>query len=85
MGTSGLIPRIIRKARTGEYLGEWKGRATAEALEQWRQRFNASLMPGGVNAHLGQKAWILCNLEVYDQRTRQVVARHQAPMFEVVP
>lgn len=60
------------------------GKPSQDTIEAYRQRFNASLKPGGANAHLGETAHLLCNLEVYDQRTGEVVATHRAPMFETI-
>lgn len=82
-----IIPRTIRKARTGEYLGEWSkqcGKPTTDNLSDWRDRFNASLKPGGANAHLGPQYHIQCKLEIFDQRTKKVLATFNAPMFETI-
>jgi hypothetical protein len=88
MGRSYLITRIVRKVRTGEHLGEWRpsyGKPTSANLGTYRDAFNASLLPGGVNAHLGTGSWLLCNLEIYNQRTGKVEATYVAPMFETIP
>ena len=31
----------------------WKGRATDKRLEEWVAQYEASCLPGGANAHLG--------------------------------
>jgi len=83
-----LIPRIIR-TKQGKYLGQWvttvHGKPTPDNIEAWRQKFNASLLPGQANAHLGTAHWLLCSIEVFDQRKKQVLATGTAPMFEAIP
>jgi len=85
MGRSNIIPRIIRVRATGQHLGPWKGPATQKRLETWREQFNRSLKPGGANEHLGIRCHLQRQLEIYDQRTHQVITvGPQPPIFEIV-
>ena len=95
MGKTQIIPLIIRRSATKEYLSSWPvksktnvhglGQPTTERISQWRDKFNESLLKGGCNEHLGIKYWIQYKLEVYNQKTGQIVATFNPPMFEVIP
>jgi hypothetical protein len=95
MGRSITPQFVIRKARTKEVLGEWRVKArngakgygypTTDNISNYRDAFNKSLLPGGVNAHLTTESWLQCSLEIFDQFNKTVVAYYNAPMFEVIP
>jgi hypothetical protein len=64
----------------------WRGRATQKRLEQWRQDYNKSFNPGGVNFHVSQALGVVVHIShawIVDQRSGDVVAKTKMPMFEV--
>ena len=88
MGHTKLCPYVIRAPRKPDFWVVWDartcGRPTAANLEKWRTAFNQSLQPGGANEHLGDRAAINFEIEIFDQRTRVTVCRFNPPMFEMV-
>jgi hypothetical protein len=94
MGKTQIIPLIIRRSATKEFIASWPvksaanvhglGQPTSERLSQWRDKFNQSLKKGGCNEHLGMKYWMQYKIEVYNQKTGQVLAQYTPPMFEVI-
>lgn len=62
------------------------GRPTVKNLEAWRQKYNQSFQPGGVNGPRKADDVILhiSRAKVIRQSTGEVVAETVAPMFEVV-
>lgn len=69
------------------FAGWSHGRATVANLEKYRKALNASFLPGGVND--ARKAGLsvtpyYSGLRLVNQRTGAVVAKTNAPMFEVV-
>lgn len=89
MGHSKVIPIILRRSKTKQYIAPWNiktdGEATSDNIGKWRDGFNQSLLDGGANAHLGINHWLQCGLELYNQITKEVLATYTAPMFEVIP
>jgi hypothetical protein len=95
MGKTKIITRIIRRAKTGEYIAPWNvrsktnvhglGKPTPERLGEWRDNFNESLLKGGCNEHIGIRGWIQYKLEVFNQKTGIVEAEFNPPAFEVIP
>ena len=95
MGKTQIIPLIIRRARTKEFIASWPvksaanvyglGQPTEQRLSEWRDKFNMSLLAGGSNSHLGDKYRIQYGIEVYNQKTGEVLAQYNPPMFEVIP
>ena len=86
MGRTRLIARVVEYQhpwRGWQFLGEYRGRVSEAALSDYRNRYNASLLPGGVNAHVGINAWA-SNVRIRDQRTGAILATVQAPMFEAI-
>jgi hypothetical protein len=67
------------------YSQAWKGRATAERLEDWRKTMNQSFQAGGVNAHVSRAHGMVPHINyarIVEQRTGRVVAVATMPMFE---
>ena len=58
------------------------GVPTIRNLEAWRDSYNKSFQPGGVNAHL-TNAYIW-DAHIIHQPTGITVIKFKAPMFEVV-
>lgn len=89
MGKTKIMRLVLRKAKNKEFVAEWKpkeyGQPTTENIGKWRDHFNQSLLPGGINAHIGVDGWLQCKLEIYNQITQQVIAAYSAPMFESIP
>jgi hypothetical protein len=94
MGKSRIVPRVIRihggYFDTGNTLGmsmQYKGRATEKGIENYITKLMQSTKKGGSNYHLakGRKVEIAppSSAEIYDQRTRSVVAKWKAPMLWV--
>lgn len=88
MGRTRLMTYTIRRARTGDFISEWKvkeyGKPTPENLSKWRDKFNQSLKPGGANAHIGMVGYIQYKLQIYNQKTKSVVCEFNPPMFETI-
>lgn len=59
------------------------GNPTEANLAKWVEKFNASLKPGGVNEHVGDRARVF-KAQIVDQFSGTVVATYEAPMFQVV-
>jgi hypothetical protein len=57
------------------------GRPTEANLDAWRDGYNASFQPGGVNGHLA--GYRIGAARLVRQATGEVVAEVAAPMFEV--
>lgn len=96
MSKDRLITFIIRTSRGHKFLGEWRtrksfqgipsyGKPTSENLSKWRDGMNESLLPGGTNSHIGINGWIQQQIEIYNQKTGQIVCTYQPPMFEIIP
>jgi hypothetical protein len=65
----------------------WQGRATQKRLEQWRKDYNKSFNHGGANYHVSQALGVVVHIShawIINQRTGEIVAKTQMPMFEVV-
>jgi hypothetical protein len=65
----------------------WRGKASAERLEQWRLGYNKSFNPGGVNWHVSQSLGYVLHItkaRLVHQKTGTHVAFVNMPMFEVV-
>jgi hypothetical protein len=65
----------------------WRGKASAERLEQWRLGYNKSFNPGGVNWHVSKGLGVVVHISharIVRQATAQIVAETKMPMFEVV-
>ncbi len=88
MGKSKIIPLVIRKSTNKEFISPWiksqYGKPTEANLSQWRDGFNASLLKGGTNSHLTSNNRLQCKIEVFDQRSKQVVCEYNPPMFETI-
>lgn len=88
MGRSKTIKYVIRKSSNGHFWGEWMtkqyGKPTPENLSKWRDEFNQSLQPGGVNEHIGINGWIQCKIEIFNQFTGSTVCSYNPPLFEII-
>lgn len=63
------------------------GRPTVANLEKWRQGYNKSFNPGGVNFHVSKEIGVIIhisNAKLIRQSTGEVVAETAMPMFEVM-
>lgn len=61
------------------------GAPSVENLMRWRDKYNASFEPNGVNFHLSESAGFILrifNCRIVNQRTGKVVIQYTAPMFE---
>ena len=83
--------RVEVQANTRMDMFSWdckvNGRATETNLENWRQAYNASFGPGGVNWHVSEASGVVVHISkarLIRQRTGEVVAETNAPLFEVV-
>lgn len=79
--------RVEYRDQTGLHSECWKGRATAQRLEAWRQARNTSLGHGGVNYHLSLAVGLIVHVSwarLIRQSTREVVAEVRQPLFEAV-
>jgi hypothetical protein len=65
-----------------------KGKPTAGQAEDFRRAYNLSFLPGlGVNSHVSKALGYVphaSKVEVWNQKTSQLVATAVMPMFEVV-
>ena len=60
---------------------------TNDLAEEIRNDYNRSYNIGGVNYHVSQHVGFIIHvnkIDIYDTRTKTVVASAKAPMFEVV-
>ena len=63
------------------------GRPTVANLEKWRQGYNESFNPGGVNFGVSQAVGVVIHIvsaKLIRQATGETVAETTMPMFEVV-
>ena len=94
MGKIQKITLVIRRTRTQEFMGEWRttskvnapgyGKPTADNLKKWRDKFNQSCRSGGCNEHLGINGMINYQIEIYNQKTGEVLATYNPPLFECI-
>lgn len=91
MGKDKIIPLIIRRKKTKEFLGEWRiksginktgyGKPTKENLEKHVNHFNQSCI-NGTNKHLGINYTWNFAVEIYSQLTGKILAEYNPPMFQ---
>ncbi len=63
------------------------GKPTVENLQIWRDKFNESFLPEGVNGHLSTSAGFIVRIHwcrIVNQFTREVMCEFTAPAFEVI-
>ena len=62
------------------------GRPDKDGLENWRQKYNESFLPGGVNEPSDKTSIVphIQSAKLIRQSTGEVVAECYAPMFEVM-
>jgi hypothetical protein len=58
------------------------GRPSDATLKAHVELFEASCLPGGVNAHIGRT--VVWSAKIIHQRSGETVATYQGPMFAVV-
>jgi hypothetical protein len=92
MGKSRIVPRVIimHGGFFDTTLGmsmQYRGRATTEGIEKYIIKLMKSTEKGGVNYHLTEGKKVMptapSSAEVYDQRTKTVIAKWKSPMFWV--
>jgi len=62
------------------------GRPDKDGLENWRQAYNASFQPGGVNAPSEKTSIVphITTAKLIRQSTGEIVAETYAPAFEII-
>ena len=81
--------RIEYRTNQGSGMMAWKseyGNPDKDGLENWRQTYNASFQPGGVNGPRRETDIIvhITSAQLIRQSTNEAVAEVYAPAFEII-